>query len=159
MPQAVRCQWLTNDYIFPILLQLPLYIDSFYNIASGKNLCFSKVIIQTRKLPSSRMQCQLILQPYINLGIDLLPPSNLKRNAVVSYETLPLFYEKIFSHIEVNHNLHGQPFWNVKNNDLRYLYHIDSTNLNIYFVISLQYTNQIFTDLRCGLLAHTGAVD
>jgi len=36
--------------------------------------------------------------------MDLLPPSNLKRNEAFSYETLLLFYLNIFSHIENNHN-------------------------------------------------------
>jgi len=38
--------------------------------------------------------------------MNLLPPSNLKTNAAVSYETLPLFYQNIFSHTEINHS-----FW------------------------------------------------
>jgi hypothetical protein len=42
-------------------------------------------------------------------------------------------------------------------NDLRYLYHTDLTNVNIYFIINHQYANYIFTELRWGLLAHGDA--
>jgi len=39
--------------------------------------------------------------------MDFLLPSNLKRDAAVSHETLLLLYVNVFSHIEENHILCG----------------------------------------------------
>jgi len=55
------------------------------------------------------LKCALKLVPkqYTSLRMDLLPLSRLKKNAEVSYDTLPYFYKDTRSRIEENHNIFG----------------------------------------------------